>query len=359
MRYIKSIVLLIVFFPALSLAQYGASIDGDLKYPSDFVQFEYVSDKAIKGGRLTVHDIGSFDKVNPFTLKGSVAYRLEDLVYESLGVSSLDEPFTIYGLIAKDINVADDHKSVVFTLDENARFSDGSPIEVKDVAYTIDTLTGNLVHPFYNSYYKNIEGYEKLGNLKIRVNFIKANREMHLIVAQMKIMPQKQHANFFQEDLQLTDEKCFPVGSGPYIVSNIIPGKSITYKRNPDYWAVSHPTRVGMYNFDEIVVKYYKDQVVALEAFKAGEFEAACREAEACRNVRVRGLMAMGPMTENTEEIRKIFKQLKRMYDTMLDEYHGGENDIDSLSMGMTDDYPIAIEEGSSIVRIGRKIFNR
>lgn len=273
MRYIKSIVLLIVFFPTLSLAQYGASIDGDLKYPSDFVQFEYASDKAIKGGRLTVHDIGSFDKVNPFTLKGSVAYRLEDLVYESLGVSSLDEPFTIYGLIAKDINVADNHKSVVFTLDENARFSDGSPIEVKDVAYTIDTLTGNLVHPFYNSYYKNIEGYEKLGNLKIRVNFRKANREMHLIVAQMKIMPQKQHANLFQEDLQLTDEKCFPVGSGPYVVSDIIPGKSITYKKNPDYWATSHPTRVGMYNFDEIVVKYYKDKVVALEAFKAGEFD--------------------------------------------------------------------------------------
>lgn len=273
MRCVKSIVLLIVFFPTLCLAQYGASIDGALKYPSNFVQFEYVSDKAQKGGRLTVHDIGSFDKVNPFTLKGSVAYGLEDLVYESLGVSSLDEPFTIYGLIAKDITVASDHKSVVFTLDENASFSDGSPIEVKDVAYTIDTLTGSLVHPFYNSYYQNIEGYEKLGKHKIRVNFKKANREMHLIVAQMKIMPQKQHAFFFKEDLQLTDKKYFPVGSGPYVVSDIIPGKSITYKRNSDYWAVSHPTRMGMYNFDEIVVKYYKDRVVALEAFKAGEFD--------------------------------------------------------------------------------------
>jgi len=273
MRCVKSIVLLIVFLPTLCIAKYGASIDGDLKYSSDFVQFEYVSDKSQKGGRLTVHDIGSFDKVNPFTLKGSVPYGLEELIYEALGVSSLDEPFSVYGLIAKDIAVASDHKSVVFTLNENAKFSDGSPIEVKDVAYTIDTLTSDLVHPFYNSYYKNIEGYDKLGKYIIRVNFKKANREMHLIVAQMKIMPQKEHARFFQEDLQLTDEKCFPVGSGPYVVSNIVPGKSIIYKRNPDYWAAYHSTRVGMYNFDEIVVKYYKDKVVALEAFKAGEFD--------------------------------------------------------------------------------------
>ncbi|MGL4282282.1 MAG: YggS family pyridoxal phosphate-dependent enzyme [Eubacterium aggregans] len=109
----------------------------------------------------------------------------------------------------------------------------------------------------------------------------------------------------------------------------------------------------------DILLQFNLPEEATKSGLKAGEFEAACREAEACRNVRVRGLMAMGPMTENTEEIRKIFKQLKRMYDTMLDEYHGGENDIDSLSMGMTDDYPIAIEEGSSIVRIGRKIFKR
>lgn len=109
----------------------------------------------------------------------------------------------------------------------------------------------------------------------------------------------------------------------------------------------------------DILLQFNLAEEATKSGFKVGEFEAACREAEACRNVRVRGLMAMGPMTENTEEIRKIFKQLKRMYDTMLDEYHGGENDIDSLSMGMTDDYPIAIEEGSSIVRIGRKIFKR
>lgn len=273
MGCIKNVILLIVFLPTLCFAQYGASIDGGLKYPSGFTQFEYVSDTAQKGGRLIVHDIGSFDKVNPFTLKGSVAYGLEELVYEPLGVSALDEPFSIYGLIAKDISVSPDHKSVVFTLNENAKFSDGSPIETKDVAYTIDTLTGSLVHPFYNSYYRNIEGYEKLGKYKIRVNFKHANREMHLIVAQMKIMSQKEHVHFFQEDLQLSTDKSFPIGSGPYVVSNIATGKSITYKRNPDYWAISHPTRVGMYNFDEIVVKYYKDKVVALEAFKAGEFD--------------------------------------------------------------------------------------
>ena len=273
MRCIYTVILLIVFLPAVCVAQYGASIDGDLKYPPDFKQFDYVSSKAIKGGRLTLHDLGSFDKINPFTLKGSPAYRIEDLVFESLGVSSLDEPFSLYGLIAKDIAVAEDHKSVVFTLDENARFSDGTPVEAEDVAYTIDTLTGSLVHPFYNSYYSDIAGYTILGKYKIRVDFKRVNREMHLIVAQMKIMPQKEHTQFFAEDQQLTDKKSFPVGSGPYVVSEIIPGKSIAYKRNPDYWAKNHPVRVGMFNFDEIIVKYYKDPVVALEAFKAGEFD--------------------------------------------------------------------------------------
>ena len=273
MRCIRRIALLIVLLPVVCVAQYGASIDGQLKYPSNFTQFNYVSNTASKGGRLTLHAIGSFDKINPFTLKGSVAYGLEDLVYESLGVSSLDEPFSVYGLIAKDISVAQDHKSVTFTLNEKARFSDGTPVKVGDVAYTIDTLTGSLVHPFYNSYYQDIDGYEILGEDKIRVNFKNPNREMHLIVAQMKIMPQKEHAHFFTEELQLTDRKSFPIGSGPYVVSEIIPGKSIVYKRNPKHWAQKHPVRVGMYNFDEIIVKYYKDMVVALEAFKAGEFD--------------------------------------------------------------------------------------
>ncbi|MFT5698582.1 MAG: microcin C transport system substrate-binding protein [Desulforhopalus sp.] len=273
MRCLTLIVLLIVSSSVSAHAQYGASIDGQLKYPAGFTKFDYVSDKAAQGGRLVLHDIGSFDKINPFTLKGSVAYGLEDLVYEPLGVQSLDEPFSLYGLIAKDITVASDHKSVVFTLDENARFSDGSPIEVEDIAYTIETLTGGLVHPFYNSYYQDIAGYKTLGKDRIRVDFKTANREMHLIVAQMKIMPRKAHGSFFSEGFQLTDDKFFPLGSGPYVVAELTPGKSITYKKNPDYWAARHATRIGMFNFDEIVVKYYKDQVVALEAFKAGEFD--------------------------------------------------------------------------------------
>ncbi|WP_458777507.1 extracellular solute-binding protein [Desulforhopalus sp. 52FAK] len=273
MRLLWQTLFLLAFSTVSSFAQHGDSIDGQLKYPKNFSHFNYTSSEAEKGGKLILHDLGSFDKVNPFTLKGTVAYGLEEFLYEPLCEKSLDEPFAVYGLLAKDISVASDHKSVTFTLNENARFSDGSAVTAQDVGYTIDTLTGSNVHPFYNSYYQDIAGYQLLGESRIRVHFKNANREMHLIVAQMKIMPAKGHESFFSDKPQLTDNSFYPIGSGPYIVSNIDPGKSITYRRNHEYWAVDHPTRAGMYNYDEIVVKYYKDNTVALEAFKAGEFD--------------------------------------------------------------------------------------
>jgi microcin C transport system substrate-binding protein len=134
-------------------------------------------------------------------------------------------------------------------------------------------MKSNQVHPQYNFYYEDIEGYNLLGERKIRFNFKQPNRELHMIASQIKIFPQKYHSqNGFggRSDLGLP---AIPVGSGPYVVAGINIGKSITYKRNPHYWAKEHSVRKGMYNFDEIVIKYYKDQIVALEAFKAGEFD--------------------------------------------------------------------------------------
>ena len=273
MRCITFLLSFLFFLPPEAVGSHGASIDSQLKYSSDFVKFDYTSAKAKKGGRLILHEIGSFDTTNPFTLKGSAAFGIEELIYEPLAVQSMDEPFAMYGLLAKDIAIAPDRKSVIFTMNENARFSDGTPVKIDDVAYTIDTFTGDLVHPFYNSYYQDVAGYEKLDENRIRVLFKKGNRELPLIVAQMKILPRKAQAIFTDPNYQLTDSSRYPVGSGPYVISELIPGKSITYKRNSKYWAADHPTRSGQFNFDEILVKYYKDQVVALEAFKAGEFD--------------------------------------------------------------------------------------
>ncbi|SDP04341.1 extracellular solute-binding protein [Desulforhopalus singaporensis] len=270
--------LLLVFFmllcrPSDVNGAHGVSIDGELKYPEGFTSFEYVSSKAQKGGRLTLHDIGSFDKTNPFSLKGEAPLGIEQLVFEPLAVSSLDEPFSLYGLLAEDIELADDKKSVLFTLSGDARFSDGSPVTPEDVGYTVDILKSDKAHPAYNYYYEDIAGYEIVDSRRIRIFFKKPNRELHLITAQMRIFPRSIDKTGFWGNGTSDDLLSVPIGSGPYVVARMDLGKTILYKRNPDYWGVNHPTRRYMFNFDEIEVKYFKDQIVALEAFKAGEFD--------------------------------------------------------------------------------------
>ena len=265
--------ILFSFLPSQAFCAHGVSLDGTLKYAKSFSQFDYTSPAAKKGGKLVLHDIGSFDKMNPFTLKGSSPYGLEALIFEPLAVPSLDEPFSQYGLIAEDIEVAPDKKSVTFTLNPLATFSDGSPVTVKDVAYSLDIMKSNQVHPQFNYYYADIDGYDLLGERKIRFNFKRPNRELHMIATQIHILPKNYHGQNGFEDAKEQHLPSIPIGSGPYVVSDVNIGKTITYKKNLHYWAKDHPARKGMYNYDEIVVKYYKDQVVALEAFKAGEFD--------------------------------------------------------------------------------------
>ena len=255
-----------------SWAAHGISLDGQVKYPPGFAGFDYTSPQAVKGGTLVLHDIGSFDKLNPFTLKGEAPLGLEALVFEPLAVASLDEPFSQYGLLAADIDVAADKKSVTFTLDPRARFSSGEQVRAEDVVYTLETLKSGKAHPFMNSYYQDIERAEALAPDKERFHFARVNRELHMIAGQIRIMSKK----FYEEHgfaAKSGKDLVPPLASGPYVIDKVDLGRTITYKRNPDYWAIDHPTRRGMYNYDEIVVKYYKDQTVALEAFKAGEFD--------------------------------------------------------------------------------------
>ena len=275
MRYLSSffVFVLLLFSPCILFAAHGVSIDGTLKYPPGFSRFDYTAAEATKGGELILHDLGSFDKMNPFTLKGSAPFGLETFIFEPLAVASLDEPFAAYGLIAKDITLAADKKSVTFTLDEQARFSDGSPVTVEDIKYSLDTLKSDQAHPFYQIYLQDILGAEILDRTKIRFLFARPNRELHMIAAQLPVLNKKFYEQYgFNSDSE-TDTMVPPVGSGPYTITNVNPGKSITYARNPDYWAVDHPTRQGMFNFNTITIKYFKDQIVSVEAFKAGEFD--------------------------------------------------------------------------------------
>lgn len=144
------------------IAGHGISIDGKLKYPDGFEQFDYVSSAAQKGGDLVLHDLGSYDKMNPFTLKGSAPEGVGSLVFEPLAVASLDEPFAKYGLIAEDIDLAEDGMSVTFTINKKARFSDNSPVTAEDVLFSLETLKSEAAHPFYQAYFTDIIGADIL-----------------------------------------------------------------------------------------------------------------------------------------------------------------------------------------------------
>lgn len=275
------LLLSIILFPANPvLAAHGVSLDGKLKYLAGFTRFEYTSAEATAGGRLILHDIGSFDKMNPFTLKGNAPEGLSSLVFEPLAVKSLDEPFAMYGLIAKDIELAADGLSVHFILNTAAHFSDGSPITAADVKFSLDTLKSEAAHPFYQSYFQDITSAEIMALDRITFRFSRKNRELHLIACELPILSKSFYeAHPFSEDSAqspaVSDGEGFtpPIGSGPYAVKEVIPGKAITYQRNPNYWGAHHPTRLGMFNFETITYKYYKDQIVAVEAFKAHDFD--------------------------------------------------------------------------------------
>lgn len=259
--------------PLPSYAAHGVSIDGTLKYPKGFSRFEYVSQEARSGGTLILHDLGSFDKMNPFTLKGSAPQGLSPYVFETLAVPSLDEPFAEYGLIAEDIELAQDKKSVTFTLNAKARFSDGSPVTVEDVKFSLETLKSDKAHPFYQMYFRDIDGADILDAQRIRFRFSRPNRELHMVAAQLPVLSKQFYTRHPFDPTGGNEAMVVPVGSGPYLIVEVLPGKAITYKKNPNYWAHTLAVRTGMFNFETITVKYFKDPIVSIEAFKAGEFD--------------------------------------------------------------------------------------
>jgi microcin C transport system substrate-binding protein len=247
---------------------HGASMYGDLKYGSDFTHFDYANPKAPKGGTLTMSAIGTFDNLNQFILKGNNAAGLESM-YDTLTVGSLDEPFSEYGLVAQSITIPDDRSWVIFTLRPEARWQDGQPITVDDVIWTLETLK-TKGHPFYRAYYANIVKAEKVGDRKVKMIFDgKMNRELPLIAGQMPILPKHYYEKVDFDKTTLTP----PFGSGPYKIKRVDPGRTIVYERDPNYWAASLPVNRGQNNYDEVRYEYYRDANVALEAFKAGNFD--------------------------------------------------------------------------------------
>lgn len=248
--------------------RHGLALHYDLKYPPDFTHFDYVNPDAPKGGELRLAGIGTFDSLNPFILRGTPPLGM-GMVFETLTERSQDEPFSEYGLIAESMMIPEDHSWVAFTLREEARFHDGSPITVQDVIFTLELLQ-TKGHPFYRAYYANVVSAEEIGPRQVRFSFGgTVNRELPLIIGQMPVLSKAywQDRDFDRTTLDI------PMGSGPYRIARVEPGRSITYQRVEDYWAADLPVNRGRYNFDEMRYDYYRDVNVALEAFKAGQYD--------------------------------------------------------------------------------------
>ncbi|MGH7322038.1 MAG: extracellular solute-binding protein [Candidatus Rokuibacteriota bacterium] len=247
---------------------HGLAMHGDLKYGPGFKHFGYVNPEAPKGGDVKLAAIGTFDTLNPFILKGVPALGVGE-VFDTLTVNSGDEPFSEYGLVAETIEMPADRSWVAFTLRPEARFHDGSPITVDDVIWTFETLKAKG-RPFYRSYYGQVAKAEKVGDRKVRFSFGPGeNRELPLIVGQLPVLPK---AYWSKRDFEKTTLEP-PLGSGPYRVDAVEPGRAITYRRVKNYWAAKVPVNVGRDNFDTIRYDYYRDTTVALEGFKGGEYD--------------------------------------------------------------------------------------
>lgn len=251
-----------------SLGRHGMSMFGALKYPLGFNHFEYVNPNAPKGGLVRMEARGTFDTLNSFTIKGSSAAGL-GLIYDTLMESSRDEAFSEYGLLVESALVANDLSSVSFMLRKQARWHDGKPVTADDVAFSLNILKSKGA-PFYRFYYANVEKAEVLSPHKVKFIFKgRKNRELPLIIGQLPILP-KHH--WQGRDFERTTLEP-PLGSGPYKIGKIDPGRSITFERVADYWGRNLGVNKGRYNFDAIRFEYYRDPTVALEAFKANAFD--------------------------------------------------------------------------------------
>lgn len=260
-------------------ADHAIAMHGQPKQDKNYKHLSYANPDAPKGGTLKLGVVGSYDSLHPFIVRGTApatpAFSLysSSAVYERLMARSYDEPFTLYGLIAQSIEVPQDRSSITFNLNPNARFSDSRALTSDDVLFSFETLR-DKGRPNHRTYYKKVAKVTKLGTHKIRFDFKKEpngswDREMPLIMGLMPVLPKHDWQN---RPFNKTTIKP-PIASGPYTVAHVDVGRSLTLERNPHYWGKDLPAQQGLYNFDKIQIDFYRDDSVALQAFKAGAYD--------------------------------------------------------------------------------------
>lgn len=270
LKFLSSLLLMVCLAHGQTVfAAHAFALHGTPRYPAGFAHFDYVNPDAPKRGQLSLSALGNFEKLNPYTLKGIAAGDLAELMFETLTVSSEDEAATAYGALAEDIEIGKDRLSVSFRLNPAARFSNGDPVTADDVKHSYDALTGKLAHPKYRQYYADVRRAVVVDARTVRFEFKRVNPELPLIMGQLPVFSKKWGGG--KPFDQIVTEA--PIASGPYLIDRYETGRFIVYKRNPDWWAQRQPVRRGMYNFDRVSVRYYKDELARMEAFKAGEFD--------------------------------------------------------------------------------------
>jgi microcin C transport system substrate-binding protein len=254
---------------AAAHAEHALALGGTPKYGPGFRAFEYVNADAPRGGEVTMSAMGTFDKLNPFTLKGVPPVFLNPLTFESLTIGSLDEPNSMYGLLADDMVLAADRMSITFRLNPAARFSNGDPVLAEDVKYSFDTLRSKLASPMWRQYWQDVARCVVVDRMTVRFEFARRNRELHMIVGAVPVFSRKWgEGKPFDQIVQDP-----PIASGPYVVEKLALGKGITYRRRSDYWGGDLGSRRGQFNFERIHVTYFLDEFARIEAFKAGVFD--------------------------------------------------------------------------------------
>ncbi|KRB88934.1 extracellular solute-binding protein [Noviherbaspirillum sp. Root189] len=273
MRTLLTSLLLLLFVP-YSGSAFGAhafSLYDTPRYPAGFKNFDYVNPDAPRGGELFLANPDrrtSFDKFNPFSLKGVAAAGVSNLMFETLATGSSDEVATMYGLLAEDMELAPDRMAMTFRLNPKAKFNNGDPVTAADVKHSYDMLVQKGA-PQFKSIFADVKECVVVDDRTVRFDFKALNRELPLIVGGVPVFSRKWGANTSFDNIQLEP----PIATGPYLIDRYDVGRSIIYKRNPNYWGNDVPSRKGMYNFERIIYRFYKDDVARLEAFKAGEFD--------------------------------------------------------------------------------------
>ncbi|SLN25194.1 extracellular solute-binding protein [Oceanibacterium hippocampi] len=267
------VVLPFVAGTATGEARHALTTFGEPKYPAGFTHFDYVDPAAPKGGRIVVNQqfaANSFDSLNPFILKGNPAGMVPTLTFATLMAAADDELATAYGYVAESAELDPERNWVAYNIRPEARFHDGSPITAEDIVYSFETLVAEG-HPQYRILLADVAGAVAEGPSRVRFDFRPEGRkrDLPLLVASLPVLSK---ASFAEREFNRTTLDPL-LGSGPYSVGQVETGRSIVYERVTDFWARDLPVMRGRFNFDQIVVQYYRDRAIAREAFFAGEYD--------------------------------------------------------------------------------------